>query len=71
MEAINHGYITPQLPMFFDLSSDPQEYFDLWTTTLTIGWVFLPMQQTIGAYEGSVRGYPNIRPGQEFEGYKK
>jgi hypothetical protein len=27
-QAINQGYITPQLPIFFDLSSDPHEDFN-------------------------------------------
>src|SRR5215469_13083566 len=70
LEAINHGYITPQVPMFFDLSSDPHEDYNLWTTTLTMGWVFLPMEEAIGAYEKSVEKYPNIKPGEDFKGYK-
>ena len=71
LEAINHGYVTPPLPMFFDLSSDPHEDYNLWTTTMTMGWVYAPMLETMGAYEKSLREYPNIKPGQEFEGYKK
>ncbi len=70
-EAINQGYVTAQLPMFFDLSSDPHEDYNLWSATLTMGWVFLPMLETIGAYEKTVQEYPNIKPGQEFTGYPK
>lgn len=70
-EAINHGYIKPQLPMMFDLSSDPHEDFNLWTSTLTMAWVFLPMLETMGAYEKSVHEYPNIKVGEDFKGYKK
>jgi arylsulfatase len=69
LEAINHGYITPQLPMFFDLSSDPHEDFNLWSTTLTMGWVLMPMGEVINGYEESVKKYPNIKPGEEFKGY--
>jgi arylsulfatase len=69
LEAINHGFITPQMPMFFDLSSDPHENFNLWSTTTTMGWVFLPMEKLIGEYQESVRKYPNIKPGEEFAGY--
>jgi arylsulfatase len=29
VEAINHGYVTPTLPMLFDLSSDPHEDYNL------------------------------------------
>ena len=72
MEAINQAYIEPQLPLFFDLSSDPHEDFNLWTTTLTMGWVFDPMLHVVGAYEKSVREYPNIPPGdKDFKGYGK
>ena len=71
LEAINQGPITPQLPMFFDLSSDPHEDHNLWSSTMTMGWVFLPMLQTIGEYEKSVKEYPNIKPGEEFKGYPK
>lgn len=71
LEALNHGYITPQLPMFFDLSSDPHENFNLWSTTLTMGWVFLPMMEIMGQYEESVRKYPNIQPGEDFVGYTR
>ena len=55
--------------MFFDLSSDPHEDYNLWSATLTMGWVYLPMLETIGAYERSVKEYPNIRPGEDFKGY--
>lgn len=72
MEAINQPYIEPQLPMFFDLSSDPHEDFNLWTTTMTMAWVFEPMLEIISAYEKSVREFPNIPPGVvDFEGYPK
>ena len=33
--AIQSGYIKPQLPMMYDLSSDPHEDFNLWWTDLT------------------------------------
>jgi arylsulfatase len=71
LEAINNPYVKPQLPMFYDLSSDPHEDYNLWTTTLTMGWVFLPMLETIGAYERSLKEYPNITPGEDFKGYPR
>jgi len=71
LEALNHGIVRPPLPMFFDLSSDPHEDFNLWSATLTMGWAFLPMLEIIGAYEQSVQKYPNIKPGSEFKGYPK
>jgi arylsulfatase len=71
LEAINHGYVTPPLPMFFDLSSDPHEDYNLWTTTMTMGWVYGPVGEVIALYEKSVREYPNIKPGDEFKGYER
>ena len=71
-EAINQGYVTPQLPLVFDLSSDPHEDYNLWSATLTMGWVFIPVGQVIDAYEKSVQEFPNIKPGvDEFNGYVK
>ncbi|HEY6325248.1 MAG TPA: sulfatase-like hydrolase/transferase [Candidatus Cybelea sp.] len=70
--SINKGFVTPQVPMFFDLSSDPHENFNLWASTMTMGWVMeMPMFHAIGAYEKSVRQYPNIKSGEDFTGYKK
>lgn len=63
LETIDQAYIVPQLPLFFDLSSDPHEDFNLWTTTLTIAWLFDPMLTAVGKYEESVKKYPNIYAG--------
>jgi arylsulfatase A-like enzyme len=71
IDSINQGFITPQLPLFFDLSSDPHENFNLWATNMTMGWVYEPMLGKILAYEKSTHDYPNIKPGEEFTGYKK
>jgi arylsulfatase len=68
-QAINTGYETPQLPLIFDLSSDPHEDFNLWSATLTMAWVLLPMLEIEKAYEKSIAEYPNIQPGEEFNGY--
>jgi arylsulfatase len=70
-DAVNSGFEAPQLPMFFDLSSDQHEDSNLWSATLTMGWVLLPMGEITKAYEKSVEEYPNITPGEEFTGYTK
>jgi arylsulfatase A-like enzyme len=69
--AIQSGYIKPQFPMFYDLTSDPHEDNNLFYTDLTNGWMFAPVFMIIGAYEHSIKEYPNIKPGEEFAGYKK
>jgi arylsulfatase len=40
--AIQSGFIQPQFPMFFDLSSDPHEDNNLFYTDLTNGWMLAP-----------------------------
>lgn len=69
--AMESGYIKPQLPMFFDLSSDPHEDQNLFYTSLTNGWMMAPDFRLIIEYERSIKEYPNIKVGEEFTGYKK
>jgi hypothetical protein len=69
--AIQSGYIKPQLPMIYDLSSDPHEDSNLWWTDLTQGWIFGPVLKVIIEYERSVKQYPNIKVGEDFKGYRK
>jgi hypothetical protein len=69
--AIQSGYFKPQLPMMYDLSSDPHEDSNLWWTELTNGWMLAPDFKIIIEYEQSVKDYPNIKVGEDFKGYKK
>jgi arylsulfatase len=62
-------YITGQLPLVFDLVSDPQETMDLVQADLTIGWVLGPAMAPILALGQSAQEYPHIGVGAEFEGY--
>jgi arylsulfatase len=50
LPAINSGYIKPQLPMMFDLSSDPHEDSNLWWTDLTNGALLAPDFKAIFEY---------------------
>ena len=65
------AYIKPQIPMMFDLSSDPHEDNNLFYTDLTNGSQFAPVFRVIAEYERSVKEYPNIKVGEEFKGYSK
>jgi arylsulfatase A-like enzyme len=69
--SINKGFITPQWPMFYDLSSDPHEDNNLFDTDMTNGWMLAPCFNLIGQYEQSVKQYPNIKVGEDFKGYKQ
>jgi hypothetical protein len=69
--SIDKPYIRPQLPMIYDLSSDPHEDSNLFETDLTNGWILAPDFKLIGEYERSMKEYPNIKVGEDFKGYKK
>lgn len=68
--AMERPYMKPQLPMFYDLSSDPHEDSNLFYTHLTNGWMLAPSIKLIEAYEMSLKKYPNIKVGEDFKGYK-
>jgi arylsulfatase len=69
-EGISKPIVKPQFPLFFDLSSDPGETVNLWESTFEMGWMTVPLFRALGAYETSVAQFPNIKLGEEFEGYK-
>lgn len=69
--AINSGYIKPQLPMMYDLSSDPHEDYNLMWTDLTNVFLLAEDFKAIAEYERCVKQYPNIKVGEDFKGYKR
>jgi arylsulfatase A-like enzyme len=68
--AIESGFIKPQFPMFYDLSSDPHEDNNLLYTGLVNAWMLAPCFKLIGEYERSLKEYPNVKVGEDFNGYK-
>ena len=68
---MQNPYFKPQLPMVYDLSSDPHEDANLFYTDLTNAWMLAPAFKAIIEYERSIREYPNIKVGEDFTGYKK
>lgn len=69
--AVDKGFIKPQWPLFYDLSSDPHEDNNLMDTNLTNAWMLTPCFKLIGEYQQSLKQYPNIKVGEDFKGYKK
>jgi arylsulfatase A-like enzyme len=67
--AIEKPYIAPQFPMFYDLTSDPHEDNNLFISDLTCGWILAPCFKLIGQYQHSVKQFPNIKVGENFEDY--
>ena len=68
-EGDDQPIVKPQFPMLFDLGSDPGERYNLFNDKMDMGWMIGVCMQFIAAYEKSVAQYPNIKPGQEFDGY--
>jgi len=67
--SVGKPYVKPQIPLIFDLTSDPHEDNNLMYTDLTLGWVFAPSFKWIEDFEASVKKYPNIKVGEDFKGY--
>jgi arylsulfatase len=68
-EDIEKPLVTPQLPMIYDLSSDPHEDWNIIKTRLDTDWLLTPAMKVLMAFEASVKKYPNIKPGEDFKGY--
>jgi hypothetical protein len=70
-ESTSGPIIKPQLPLIFHLIEDPKEAWDLVQTRMGCAWLTVPAIPRIGSLMKSTAKYPNIKPGQEFEGYKE
>ncbi|MCP4381384.1 MAG: sulfatase-like hydrolase/transferase [Hyphomicrobiales bacterium] len=57
-------------PPVYDVRNDPGEDNDLMKQSLfAYSWVYSPMNKILGELGKSIHTYPNIKPGQEFDGY--
>jgi len=70
-EGIEKPIVKPYLPLLFDLSSDPGENVNLWEYNMETGWMYAPALKAVSDYMKSVAKYPNIKTGQDFDGYKQ
>jgi arylsulfatase A-like enzyme len=68
-ESTSGPIIKPQWPLIFDLIDDPNEEWDLVEQRLQGAWVVEPVAQRLGALQQSMAKYPNIKPGEAFDGY--
>ncbi len=58
-------------PQVFDIKEDPKESYELWGMDGYIhGWVMEPFSKILADVAVSIKEYPNIKPGQDFAGYK-
>ena len=62
---------TPYWPRVYDLTSDPHEDFNIMVYKMDMSWMIALAFQAVADYEKSVAAFPNIKPGEDFSGYKK
>lgn len=59
-------------PVVYDVKSDPGEHINLMVEEkFAYSWVYIPMSKILGATHRSMIEFPNIKPGEDFQGYKK
>jgi hypothetical protein len=68
-ESTSGAIVTPQWPLIFDRVDDPAGEWDMVEKSLQGAWVVEPVARTLGVLQQSMAEYPNIAPGQEFDGY--
>ena len=68
-EGIEDPIVSPQLPMVYDLKSDPGEEVNLLASKMDMGWMYAPALHHVAEFQQSVEQYPNIAPGADFNGY--
>lgn len=62
---------THLFPPVYDVTNDPGEDNDLMKIGLfSYSWVYGPMGKILVRKAASMKEYPNIQPGQEFDGYE-
>ena len=61
-------YHQAQFPMAFDLTDDPGEQINLTSERMDMMWMYGPVMQRPMALQQSFAEYPNIKPGQAFQG---
>ncbi len=58
-------------PQVFDIKEDPKESYELFGMEgYAHTWVMEPVSKILAELAVSMQKYPNIRPGQDFAGYK-
>ncbi len=57
-------------PQVYDIKNDPDEKRELWRSEgYAHLWVMKPVMEILTELQGSMKEYPNLKPGQDFEGY--
>ena len=69
--SITDCHQTYTFPLVFDIKEDPKESYELWGNEgYAHAWVMGPVTKILAELTASMQKYPNIKPGQDFYGYK-
>lgn len=61
---------TYTFPQVFDIKEDVKESYELWGNEgYAHAWVMSPVTKILTELQASMVEYPNIQPGQDFNGY--
>jgi arylsulfatase len=71
-EGLDKPYVTPQIPIMFDLGSDPFEKYNLIDYKFDSAFMFYAILKIGIEFKLSTVEYPNIKPGtgNDFAGYR-
>ena len=62
---------TYTFPQVFDIKEDPGENYELWGNEgYAHAWVMSPVSKILNDIARSMAEYPNLKPGQDFQGYE-
>ena len=67
-----HAYVRRYtFPQVFDIKEDVKESYELWGNEGYVhAWVMSPVSKIITELKTSISEFPNIKPGEDFQGYK-
>ena len=69
VEGVDQPIVQPQLPLIYDLTSDPGETSGLLQVHEGgMGWMFAVVLAPVAEYKKSIAQYPAIETGAEFKG---
>lgn len=70
-EGTHDKVATYTFPQVYDIKNDPSENFELWANEgYAHAWIMEPISKILAELQASMVKYPNIKPGEEFAGYK-
>ncbi len=70
-EGTHDKVVSYTFPQVYDIKNDPSESYELWGNEgYSHAWIMEPISKILGELQASMVKYRNIKPGEEFGGYK-